>query len=54
MRIIHTARSRTVDRAKVTLEGLLERAVRELASTLRLGREVLPEEGVVDVTWTRA
>ena len=44
---------RTVDGAKVTLDGLLEGAVAELAAALRLGREVLPEEGVVDVSFER-
>ena len=43
-------RGRTVDGAEVALDGLLERAVAELAAALRLGREVLPEERVVDVS----
>lgn len=41
---------RTVNRAKVALDGLLERASGELATAGRRGREVLPEERVVDVS----
>lgn len=46
------ARLQVVERAKVTLDGLLEGAIVELSAAL-LGRgKVLPEERVVDVTTT--
>lgn len=41
-----------VERAKVTLDGLLERTILEGSTALAGGGEVLPEERVVDVTTT--
>ena len=48
-RVINT-RLHTINGAEVALDGLLQGAISELTSTLRLGREVLPEQGVVDVS----
>ena len=39
----------TIDAAKVGHERILERARRELTAALRLGRQVLPKERVVDM-----
>ena len=41
----------TVNGAEVALKSLLERAICKLTSAGRSGREVLPEERVVNVTW---
>lgn len=44
-----------IEAAVAGVDGLGEGARRRLAAALRLGRQVFPEEGVVDVTaWTEA